>query len=811
MEKALEPSRYGSPFPDVLIPELHLWDFVFEHRDLYTAKPAVIDGLTGETITYDELTSATQRIAAGLASYGLEKGNVCAIYAPNSIDYVTAFYGASLAGAVVTTVNPLYTAPELAHQLRDSGARFLITSAALLNVAREGSRESNVNEVFVIGDADDSTPLRTLLNNGRMTSPLASDSRNDVAVLPYSSGTTGLPKGVMLTHYNLVANLQQTDAVEHIGSEDVLIGSLPFYHIYGMTMLMLYSLRVGATVVTLAPFTVKGFLEVIEKYRVTTAYVVPPLVRTLAMHPLVKSHDLSSLRDIISAAAPLPEVLARRCADRLHCTVRQAYGMTEASPMTHFMPRGRVKPDAVGVPVPNTECRVIDVGNGCDTSLDELGEVWIRGPQVMKGYLNNPEATRAMIDGAGWLHTGDIGYLDSDGDLHVLDRAKELIKFRGLHYAEHELLLLMVEDIAARREAEKRVRFQALLLDSVSESVVATDAHHRVTFWNRGAEALFGYRRSEAIGRRADELIFPNEGTTDETVGTIAGGEGQRAPAGYVVRRRKDGSHIWTDLVASMIRGPDGGPSGLVAIHRDVTDLKRNEQILQGSRQQLRKLSSRLMQIREEERATFARDLHDELGQALTRLKMDISWLNERLPTHLRAKRAVSMLAYIDGMIDSVQRLSARLRPPILDDLGLEAAIEWQAQQFADNGCACRLDLKLGSLPPNRDRDTAVFRIVQEALTNVVRHAQAKQATVRGRLVRRELVVQIEDDGVGLPQSKVDDPHSLGLLGMRERAQMLGGDIRIALLSGKGTLVTLRVPIEPGDASAAQDESGSGT
>ena len=244
----------------------------------------------------------------------------------------------------------------------------------------------------------------------------------------------------MLTHHNLVANVAQTRAVEKLTERDVLIGILPFYHIYGMVVIMCGALRAGARVVTMPRFDIEEFLRLIQTHAVTTAYLVPPIVLALAKHPAVDQYDLSTLDNIMSGAAPLPEAVATACARRNDVLVRQGYGLTETSPVTHTNPRDReVRITSVGPPVPNTEFRIVDLSTMADVPTGELGEVWVRGPQVMKGYLNNVEATRAMIDDDGWLHTGDIGRADDDGYLYVVDRVKELIKYKGYQVAPAEL------------------------------------------------------------------------------------------------------------------------------------------------------------------------------------------------------------------------------------------------------------------------------------------------------------------------------------------------------------------------------------
>jgi PAS domain S-box-containing protein len=797
---------YRSHYPHVPIPERPLADYILENAARYADKPAIIEGLTGRTLTYRELVDGVRRTAGGLAGHGFRKGNVCAIYSPNVPEYAIAFLGVALAGGVVTTVNPLYTVTELAHQLRDSDARLLVTTPQLLQVSRHGSKQAGIEQIFTFGEGDGATPFSSLMEHDDRFEPVGIDARNDLAVLPYSSGTTGLPKGVMLTHFNIVANVLQIESAEKTESREVVLATLPFYHIYGMVVVMNVSLHVGATVVTMPSFEVKTFLEMIQRYRVTTAYVVPPLVRTLAKHPLVDRYDRSSLRHVVSGAAPLPEAIAKACADRNDCIVRQAYGLTETSSVTHLTPRHSARMEPVGQVLPNTEFRIVDVAARQDMPPGELGEVWIRGPQVMKGYLNNPEATAQMIDPEGWLHTGDIGHIDKDGYLYVVDRAKELIKFRGLHYAEHELLLAMVEDIAIRRQATNRLNFQAHVLDSVRESVVATDLRHRVILWNKGAEALFGYRAEEAVGRSINELILPiDDATRAHREVELADLELQGHWKGETPRRRKDGSPLWTDLFVSTIYDADGQPSGFVAIHRDITEVRRDREMIRDAGERMRNLASRLMEIREQERASIARELHDQLGQALTRLNIDLCWLGARLPKYLRTKRVRSMVSIVEKMLETVHHISSELRPAILDDLGLEAALEWQVQEFVDwNGGRSKLDLKMHDLKPNGERDTAVFRIVQEALTNVARHAHANLLTVRGRVSDGELIVEVEDDGVGLPESKLLSPRSLGLIGMRERAEAVRGRLDCTRRTTGGTVVAVRVPLEENAREVAQ-------
>ena len=430
---------YRSPFPDVDVPVISLPDFLFEHTDRWADKAALIDGPTGRTVTYGQLRAAVTRTATGLAARGFSKGDVMAIYSPNIPEYAFAFFGVAQAGGVSTTINPTYTAEELCRQLRDSAAKYLVTIPQFLDVAREAAAGTAVEEIFVFGDAEGATPFSALMIDGAPPA-VEIDPEQDLVALPYSSGTTGLSKGVMLTHYNLVANLTQVNGVEQTAETEVVMGILPFYHIYGMVAIMCNALRVGATIVTMPRFDLEQFLGLIQKHDITTAYLVPPIVLALAKHPAVDQFDLSSLQDIMSGAAPLAESVATTCASRNSLIVRQAYGLTETSPATHINPKSRtLKVASVGTALPNTEFRIVDITTMNDVPQGEVGEVWIRGPQVMKGYLNNLEATQAMIDDDGWLHSGDIGRADEDSYLYVVDRVKELIKYKGLQVAPAEL------------------------------------------------------------------------------------------------------------------------------------------------------------------------------------------------------------------------------------------------------------------------------------------------------------------------------------------------------------------------------------
>jgi acyl-CoA synthetase (AMP-forming)/AMP-acid ligase II len=437
---------FKDAYPSVTIPEVSLPAFVLQRAKALGDKPALIDGPSGRTLTYGQLAGAVSRAAAGLAARGFKKGDVFAIYSPNLPEYAIAFLAVASLGGINTTINPLFTAGELAGQLNDAGAKFLLTVAPFMDKALEAVKESKVQEIFVFGEAEGATPFAALMQGQGEPPQVQINPREDLIVLPYSSGTTGLPKGVMLTHYNMVANLCQVRDVEAFTEADTLIGILPFFHIYGMLVILCLALHKGATVATMPRFDLEQFLQTMQNYTVTRAYLVPPIVLALAKHPLVEKYDLSKLKLILSGAAPLGKDVAQACAERLGCIVKQGYGLTETSPVTHLNPDdpAKIKPGSIGLCIPNTECKVVDYNTDAELGPNQEGELWIRGPQVMKGYLNHPKATAASINPEGWFRTGDIGYADADGYFYIVDRLKELIKYKGMQVAPAELEALLL-------------------------------------------------------------------------------------------------------------------------------------------------------------------------------------------------------------------------------------------------------------------------------------------------------------------------------------------------------------------------------
>ena len=419
----------------------------------YGGKAAVIDG--DRSYTYAQLDEYSGRLASALAGIGVAPGERVAVLAPNCVEYVIAFYGIVRAGAVVTTINSGYREREIAHQLNDSGASTLIVHHALKAISDSARSETPAlsREIVITGDPSDAGSFWALLENASPNPPeVAVDPANDVAVLPYSSGTTGLTKGVMLTHHNLVANVRQflnrPGEASAMVADDVILTHLPLFHIYGMNVLMNGAIGAGATQVMMGRFDMDEFLSLMARHRVTQMFTVPPVGLGLTQYPGVADHDLSSLRVGFFGAAPLSADMQARIQQVMGFPIIQGYGMTETSPVTHadFMEPDLIRHGSIGPALPDTEQKVVDVETGeRELGADEIGELIIRGPQVMKGYYNNRAATEETMTEDGWLHTGDIVRADADGYVWILDRKKELIKYKGFQVPPAELEGVLLE------------------------------------------------------------------------------------------------------------------------------------------------------------------------------------------------------------------------------------------------------------------------------------------------------------------------------------------------------------------------------
>ena len=455
---------FASPFPDVTIPPTSVFDTLFADMDEQDLDRIALIDMEGDRPTsYRQLRDHILATAGALAGRGIRPGSVVALLAPNSSLFAIAFHGILRAGAIATTINVLFTSNDIKKQLVDAKAALLITATTMLPHAREAANAAGIaDENIIILDGvpengSDHPALGQLFDKANSPPSLAIDPATHTAVLPYSSGTTGNPKGVILTHRNLVANMAQIRPLLGIRRDDRIIAVLPFFHIYGMTVLLNAALQARATMIVMPKFDLADFLNSIQRHRVTYGFIAPPVAVALAKHPMVDEYDLSSLRTILSGAAPLDSDLGDAVEKRLNVRMIQGYGMSELSPVSHLMPAdrglahfGEIAPlGSCGWPVPNTINRILDPVSGTDIlppaeGLSEPGELLVKGPNVMLGYLGNEKATQETIDANGFLHTGDLASVDSAGRIFIVDRLKELIKYKGYQVppAELEALLL---------------------------------------------------------------------------------------------------------------------------------------------------------------------------------------------------------------------------------------------------------------------------------------------------------------------------------------------------------------------------------
>ncbi|MDF2664701.1 MAG: acyl-CoA synthetase (AMP-forming)/AMP-acid ligase [Microbacterium sp.] len=446
---------FQSPYPRIDIPDASIYDDLFGSLDEGDFdRVALIDPASGAETTYGALRAHVDAFAGALAARGVDTTTVVAVLCPNVPAFATVFHGILRLGAIVTTINSLYTAHEIENQIRDAEATWLVTVSPLLGPAADAARAAGIpdDRVIVLDGAEGHLDLRSMLAEGRTPPEVSFDPATHVAVLPYSSGTTGNPKGVMLTHRNLVANVHQCRVVIDLHRDDRVLAVLPFFHIYGMTVLLNLALRQRASLVTMPRFDLVDFLRNIQQYRCTFLFIAPPIAVALAKHPVVDDFDITSVRTVFSGAAPLDGETAEAAAGRMGARILQGYGMSELSPVSHAVPDDRVDMPAssVGVLLPNVDAKLIDPETGAeidahgDDGLTLPGEIWVRGPNVMLGYLNRPDATEETLDADGFLHTGDIGVHHVSGYFSIVDRLKELIKYKGYQIAPAELEALLL-------------------------------------------------------------------------------------------------------------------------------------------------------------------------------------------------------------------------------------------------------------------------------------------------------------------------------------------------------------------------------
>ncbi|XP_016841715.1 4-coumarate--CoA ligase 1 [Nasonia vitripennis] len=452
-----------SPYGQLTYPEMRISDYVWESLQDYSNMVALQCGVTNRKYTYAQARDYANYVARSLLDIGVKPGEVVALILPNLPETAIAFLGCLEAGIVITTVNPIYTADEIARQLISSGTKAVITAAEISSTVITAVNKSIPGgRVIVVNDhtkpiPDGVIPFEDLITKGKTLAPLPDRqwSLDDVAILPYSSGTTGLPKGVMLTHRNIVSNVEMVKNTvdKHMmikadgSSQEIVPVVLPMYHIYGMSTIMLSRLSIGSRLITLPKFTPESYIKVLDENKVSVLMLVPPIVLFLSASKHVTRKHLENVTSITSGAAPLSKTDVDKFydkfnVDRSKTQFAQGYGLTESSPVALFEKSG-VKFSSIGKPVCGSEARLVDPITKKDVhSPGQTGELWIRGPHIMKGYLKNQKATEETIVD-GWLLTGDIAYYDDDLDFYITDRLKELIKVKGYQVAPAELEALL--------------------------------------------------------------------------------------------------------------------------------------------------------------------------------------------------------------------------------------------------------------------------------------------------------------------------------------------------------------------------------
>ncbi|KAK6167707.1 hypothetical protein SNE40_021671 [Patella caerulea] len=434
---------------DIEIPVVSLTEFMFTWFDKFPDNVALVDLETGRSVTYKELKCLIIKASNGLQSLGVKEGDAVCVCSPNSIDYAVVFFALVLFGATMQATNPQYTKDELINQFKQCNTQWVITVPSLLNTIKQ-SRTKSIKKIIVIGG--DSKLDNCIfwdnvisLGEGMDLKKATFDPKKTVACYIFSSGTTGLPKAVMLSHYNIVANMVHVVSFLSLEPGDDSLVFLPFYHMFGLISILCCSLMFGVKLVVMSNFQLLPYLDAIQKYKIKIIHVVPPVMVLLAKAPEVKNYDLTCVRRVLCGAAPLSKDIELKVRDILQIDfITQGYGLSECL-NTHVNTPTRHKEGSVGRNYDGIKSKIIDPNTGKTLDVNEDGEVCIKGPQVMMGYLNQPETTAAMIGRDGWVRTGDVGHLDEDGFLYIVDRFKELIKYKGHQVAPAELEALLLK------------------------------------------------------------------------------------------------------------------------------------------------------------------------------------------------------------------------------------------------------------------------------------------------------------------------------------------------------------------------------
>ncbi|KAI9272042.1 hypothetical protein EDC94DRAFT_595236 [Helicostylum pulchrum] len=440
-----------SLLPPITIPEIGLIEFLFKNtHNTPEDRKLFIDAFTGESLTYGKLKDNVLRFAATLQDkFNFKRGDVVAIYSPNQMDYSVPLLGTVAAGGAVSPANPAYTSTELAYQLEKTSAKILIAHETNVEMSLKAADMVGLSRsrVFVFGknQVQGIAPWSQIFMEERRATLItltAQEAKEAVAYLCFSSGTTGKSKGVMTTHTNITANVLQFEGLEGAsvnGDKDRMLGVLPFFHIYGLSLLIHIAIYLGTPVYVMTKFDLVKFCETVQKEKITFSALVPPIILLLAKDPMVDNYNLSSLKVVICGAAPLSAELSQQTRKRLPATiVKQAYGLTETSPFASLERTDNVVDGSIGFLLSSMSIKIVG-DDGVELPIGQRGELWLKGPNIMKGYINNPEATAECIDKEGFFHSGDIATQDLDGRLYIVDRKKELIKYKGFQVPPAEL------------------------------------------------------------------------------------------------------------------------------------------------------------------------------------------------------------------------------------------------------------------------------------------------------------------------------------------------------------------------------------
>lgn len=432
-------------------PEVPLFQLLSSSTRSYPDNVAV--SYQANHLTYSELDRLTNKFAHGLNDLGVKKGDRVLLLLPNSPEFVIAYYGILKVGGTVVPINPLNKGNELKHYLNDSEATVIITNKNCHPIVTEIENETGLKTVILTDTEgiEGTVSLKEILTKCPVNSlESALKPKEDVAVIGYTGGTTGLPKGVMLTHYNLVANAMQNAIWFNWDTQDIVVGLLPFYHSWGSCTCINSPIYAGARVILMTHFDAEELLMTIERERATVLYGAASMFIMLANNPMISKYNLSSLRCVKAGAMPIPPEVKERWEQVTGVKMILGYGLSEASPETHNCPPQRVRIGTIGIPISDTEARIVDAETGkTELPPGQIGELIIKGPQVMKGYLNRPEDNKEALR-EGWLYTGDLAFVDEEGYFHIADRKKETIKYKGYTIAPAEVEAVLYEHPAVK-------------------------------------------------------------------------------------------------------------------------------------------------------------------------------------------------------------------------------------------------------------------------------------------------------------------------------------------------------------------------